>query len=474
MSVKHLAIAPLAILLSVGISLADDPPSPLTNALDCGTGHPTRLIEKFIAAVQRGDLPDPRNQFHPPVPPPHQWAAGTTTCLTGEHIFPFEDSNSVLLTDFADEELLFLMLTALNTLIATEGDNYDFVGFWLNFTPHHTIGAAFYSGVQNDTTGLGLDLFDFHDKGGVLGERLQGVVMMWDVNSNLWQPGDGPAADFTRLALAQEFEHRWAMFLPSLLDGRVLQGNNASCGRSAHWSWRVDGQGSGMEISEWVGADPAVLEGAFVTFNTDTGGVFSYSDLYLMGMVSPDEMDAGNSELRFMEDSNCNADYFGPISDFASANIIASAGERVPNSDDSQKEFRTAWIMIHLPEAPPTDPQLDKAVTILEQHMIDWDFSTIGRSTMDNSLFPDCNCNGVADADDIARGGSDDFNGNGVPDECETLGDLDGDGDVDATDLILLLGAWGACDDCEDCPADLDGDCTVGTGDLIVLLGNWS
>ena len=236
----------------------------------------------------------------------------------------------------------------------------------------------------------------------------------------------------------------------------------------------MDGQGSGMEISEWVGADPAVLEGAFVTFNTDTGGVFSYSDLYLMGMVSPDEMDAGNSELRFMEDSSCNADYFGPISDFTSTDIIASAGERVPNSDDSQKEFRTAWIMIHLPEAPPTDPQLDKAVTILEQHMIDWDFSTLGRSTMDNSLFPDCNCNGVPDADDIARGRSDDVNGNGVPDECETLGDLDGDGDVDATDLILLLGAWGACGDCEDCPADLDGDCAVGTGDLIVLLGNWS
>ncbi len=54
-----------------------------------------------------------------------------------------------------------------------------------------------------------------------------------------------------------------------------------------------------------------------------------------------------------------------------------------------------------------------------------------------------------------------------------SLGDLDGDGDVGASDLIILLGAWGPCDECSDCLADLDADCTVGTSDLIILLGNW-
>ncbi len=53
------------------------------------------------------------------------------------------------------------------------------------------------------------------------------------------------------------------------------------------------------------------------------------------------------------------------------------------------------------------------------------------------------------------------------------IGDLDGDGDVDGADLILLLGAWGACDDRADCPADLDLDGAVGPSDLIILLGNW-
>ncbi len=53
------------------------------------------------------------------------------------------------------------------------------------------------------------------------------------------------------------------------------------------------------------------------------------------------------------------------------------------------------------------------------------------------------------------------------------MGDLNGDGQVGATDLLLLLGAWGRCDDCGDCIADIDNDCVVATDDLIILLGNW-
>ncbi len=58
-----------------------------------------------------------------------------------------------------------------------------------------------------------------------------------------------------------------------------------------------------------------------------------------------------------------------------------------------------------------------------------------------------------------------------LPDDV--LGDLDGDGTVGTGDLLILLGAWGACDDCEACDADLDQDCAVGAPDLIILLGNW-
>ena len=52
-------------------------------------------------------------------------------------------------------------------------------------------------------------------------------------------------------------------------------------------------------------------------------------------------------------------------------------------------------------------------------------------------------------------------------------GDLDGDGSVGASDLLILLASWGPCADCDDCIADIDGNCTVGANDLLILLANW-
>jgi len=48
--------------------------------------------------------------------------------------------------------------------------------------------------------------------------------------------------------------------------------------------------------------------------------------------------------------------------------------------------------------------------------------------------------------------------------------DFDGDDDVGAFDLAILLGSWGPC---AGCPADFDGDGEVGAFDLATLLGNW-
>jgi hypothetical protein len=57
--------------------------------------------------------------------------------------------------------------------------------------------------------------------------------------------------------------------------------------------------------------------------------------------------------------------------------------------------------------------------------------------------------------------------------KCPIVGDLNCDGVVDGADLLILLGAWGACADPADCPADLNDDGAVDGGDLLILLGNW-
>ena len=54
--------------------------------------------------------------------------------------------------------------------------------------------------------------------------------------------------------------------------------------------------------------------------------------------------------------------------------------------------------------------------------------------------------------------------------DAECPQDLDGDGQVEAFDLAILLGSWGPCNDC---PADFDGDGDVNAADLAQLLGAW-
>ncbi len=71
--------------------------------------------------------------------------------------------------------------------------------------------------------------------------------------------------------------------------------------------------------------------------------------------------------------------------------------------------------------------------------------------TQDFSTLPDANCGG---------------------EEPGVLGDIDGDGVVDAADLAALLAAWGFCP--RPCAADLDGDGDVDAGDLAILLAAWT
>jgi len=52
-------------------------------------------------------------------------------------------------------------------------------------------------------------------------------------------------------------------------------------------------------------------------------------------------------------------------------------------------------------------------------------------------------------------------------------GDLNGDGTVGTSDLLILFSNWGPCANCGKCPADFDGDCTVNTVDLLFLFNNW-
>jgi hypothetical protein len=90
----------------------------------------------------------------------------------------------------------------------------------------------------------------------------------------------------------------------------------------------------------------------------------------------------------------------------------------------------------------------------------------------------DCNGNGMDDTIDIYLGVSADADGDGVPDECQEPalpGDLDGDDDVDQSDLGILLADYGCISEKvgKKCKGDVDGDGDTDQSDLGILLANY-
>ena len=89
--------------------------------------------------------------------------------------------------------------------------------------------------------------------------------------------------------------------------------------------------------------------------------------------------------------------------------------------------------------------------------------------------FFDCNENLVDDSIDIYLGTSEDLNGDGVPDECETgdcAADLNGDGMVNGKDFGIMLTFWGPVPPLT--PADLNEDEEVNAADLGLLLASFN
>ncbi len=77
----------------------------------------------------------------------------------------------------------------------------------------------------------------------------------------------------------------------------------------------------------------------------------------------------------------------------------------------------------------------------------------------------DCDANSIPDQCDP------DSDGDGTPDACEPLAsDLNGDGAVNAVDLVIMLVVWGDVGGA----ADLNSDGFVGAGDLTYLLSEWT
>ncbi|MCH2134096.1 MAG: hypothetical protein MK116_10140 [Phycisphaerales bacterium] len=81
----------------------------------------------------------------------------------------------------------------------------------------------------------------------------------------------------------------------------------------------------------------------------------------------------------------------------------------------------------------------------------------------------DCNDDGIVDYGQILDGSLADEDDNGIPDVCQCDADVTGDGVVNITDVLIILGAWGS----DYPPADLDDSGEVDIVDLLLAIDGW-
>ena len=236
-------------------------------------------------------------------------------------------------------------------------DEYDFLVIFTNFDflmpGVGTLQAkAFYTGVRNDTSGIGVAPFNNSALYGS-NSKLQGTVDMGNLSSMASNPLD-PAFEDTLATLSHELMHRWATRVKfKNADGSL---NSSLLGMdNAHWSFLLGSQGSLMYGNTWQDNG----DGTF-TSTKSQGQLRYYSplDLYLMGLYDRTQV----PPVLLIENATVNdvpvdpaqlpqagVTVAGTARYVTVDDIIAAEGNRTPNAATSQKTFKTAFIFATTP-----------------------------------------------------------------------------------------------------------------------------
>jgi hypothetical protein len=246
--------------------------------------------------------------------------------------------------------------------------------------------AAFYSPLSNDILGIGYDSvgresFDLSES------TVEGMI--WMNYYGLWKN-----ESLSRYTFGQEFQHRWGAFVNLPDDGMT----DALLGRdTAHWSYWLDTPNSPMEGNAWI-------DNGDGTYTTDPGATSTFSDLdlYLAGLISPEEV--APSTLLLVSDEEAarvgkepatTPEYFGARRDVTVTatpytvtveDIIAAEGPRVPGSDESPKVHNMAILVLVLDGDELTDKKLEDIDEIRLQWEAGWEEDVRGLADLDTSL----------------------------------------------------------------------------------------
>lgn len=230
--------------------------------------------------------------------------------------------------------------------------------FVVIFTSFLMPGSIYYAPLANDVrgigegnTGLNPEIFD-----NTANRRLDGYVFMNDVPFWLSSPEN---TEQMAMLFNQEIGHRFGVFVRADLgEGETTE----LLGRDmVHWSYFVHTGGSPMEGNAWIDNG----DGSFTTATPPNHLAFHSLDLYLMGLIPPDEAER---TYLIREPRGGGVDCFGFLlraasppqfcgertvmgerHDFGVEDIIAVEGSRDPAWPDAPSAFDVAFVLVAAP-----------------------------------------------------------------------------------------------------------------------------
>ncbi len=255
-------------------------------------------------------------------------------------------------------------------------DAYDFIVIFQNYEiPIDTGAFAFYLPIRNFVQGIGPFPFfaeaqNVTDVGSLLGsfQRLQGLMYMGELDQYPEDPNGRISRNFglglstPQTVLTHEAGHRF-LARTLFVDAETNTPSAEMLGRQfSHWSYYFNSKASLLEGNRIVDHG----SGAFRFETTETIAGFSELDLYLMGLLPPEEVPP-NFFVRnpsifdnlFNESHEPLAGIFfdGERVEVTIDDIIAAHGTRAPDHTVSQRSFRYGFILLKQEgeEVPPED-----------------------------------------------------------------------------------------------------------------------
>lgn len=285
--------------------------------------------------------------------------------------------------------------------LANHPDDSDFLVVYSTFKLVQGVGA-FYQALANDVAGIGYSHaadFDpvipaeFFDD--TPDSKLYGFLHMNDWRNFLLQDGVTIDDEWISLVFGQELGHAWLAFPHVDLEGAP---GNAMLGRSdAHWNFYMHTGGSPVEGHLWTDHG----DGSFTATKLDKYQ-FSDLDLYLMGLMPPEEVqpwfliedphDCIDSNLRDMECAPASAHGFkadqyrvkGTRRDITVADVISREGARTPAYPDAPNEWSLSFLLIKRPDETLCDDEIAVIDEVIDRSLTQWIDQTRGRANLIN------------------------------------------------------------------------------------------